>query len=411
MNVVLIKAPSDFLISDRAMPSLGVLYLSAVLKKNGINAEVIDDWCAIDETYGDTKEDTLFGISATSPQYSNALKILDNIKSVNWKTPVIIGGPHAIVKWRDIIKDGWDGICGGDSAEKTILRIIKNIETGRDDFTFQYDLCDGTNIDHIPYPDRKAIDLHSYTYKIRGRNSTTMITSRGCSYGKCAFCSQVWNNVKYHSVEYVIGELKEIKDLGFSALTLFDDNFGAYFSRDKKISEALTKMGFIWRCISRADTILRNKKLLDTMKHSCQEIALGCESGSDEVLKAIDKGMTVDQNKRAIDIIRKAGIKEKVNIVLGLPQESQETLYETDKFLEEIQPDWVDISILSIYPGSEIYDWPKRYDIKFNKDEYLPYKTQPGKYSCGISTSKLSSEEIIEFRNYLEKKYRKREPQ
>ena len=395
MKITLIRLQSKFLISDYAMPSLGILYLSSVLKQHGHQVNVIDD---ITKLVVDGSD--IFGVSCITPQFDSAKEILKLIKSYRPDAWVIAGGPHATVMPQDFLNTGFDQVVVGE-GENAVLKIIM----GCKDKIIEEEYI--KNLDDIPFPDRKAIDLHAYKYKIKDRDSTTIITQRGCPYNKCVFCCKVWNKVRYHSSDYVKKELQEIKNLGFNALTIFDDLFFSYYSRDKEIISELGRLDFLWRCISKTTHVLLNKKNIEhAAENGCVEIALGIESASNIILKNINKGLTVDVHKRAIDLIRKCGIEFKINIVLGLPGESWETIAETDKFLNDTQPDWVDINCLVVYPGTDLWENAEKYGLQIS-DQYLPFKRKTSEYVLNSVPQGLSNEELLKAREYLEKKYRK----
>lgn len=379
------------------MPNLNLLYLAAASERDLVPVDVIDD---PSEDINWEKYDWC-GITSVSSQYNEAIALLKEIKQITPQTHVTLGGSHACALGAELLRDGWDCVVKGE-AENDIANLILSKKKGFVDVGFVKE------IDKLAYPYRLAINLRKYEYNICGRNSTTILSQRSCTYGRCAFCSRVEGSPRHHSTEYVIGELKEIKKLNYSALTFFDSCFFSSEERDGEIIEELGIMGFLWRCIARANHVIKNKEIVELAgKCGCVEVAFGTESGSDTVLKTIRKGTTVEQNLRAFDICRRANIPIKVNIILGLPSESQETMLETERFLEKVQAEWVDINCLSPLPGSDIYNRPEKYDIKFEKDACLPFKMIPEQYKCGISTSKLSSEEIVKFRDYLEKKFRK----
>jgi radical SAM superfamily enzyme YgiQ (UPF0313 family) len=93
-----------------------------------------------------------------------------------------------------------------------------------------------------------------------------------------------------------------------------------------------------------------------------------------------------------------------------LPGESKDTLRETETLLDLVKPYDVDFSILQVMPGSDIYKNPENYDIIIeNKDDCIWYKGIPGKYFCNIKTSNLDSNELIEARDRLEAKFKRKE--
>lgn len=396
MIAALICPPSPFLMDDKAMPPLGIMYLSSVLKSAGHEVVVFDD---INNSRPSGHQCDIYGVSVTTPQYHEALKFLYLIRSENPSAWVVAGGPHATVMPDELLDAGFDQVVCGD-GEEAIVSILNGNKSKTVRYSTQKDLST------LLPPDRKCVDLDKYTYRIGDKRCTTIITQRGCPYGKCAFCSQVWEGVRYVPAQLVESELDEIHDLGFDALTVFDDIFFTYKSRDEQIIRHLGALDFTWRALCRSNITIANRDLIALAgQNGCVEIALGIESAHVDVLKAINKGVTLDDHKKAIDIIRGYGIKAKLNCIVGPPGESPESIEALDRFLASIRPDWVDVTCLSVFPGTGIWNNPSKYDLKFSRD-YLPFKTVPGQYHCSVSTSKMTSGDILMARDMLEKKYR-----
>jgi radical SAM superfamily enzyme YgiQ (UPF0313 family) len=132
------------------------------------------------------------------------------------------------------------------------------------------------------------------------------------------------------------------------------------------------------------------------------------ESGSDTILRGINKAETTDQMRAAIALCKDRGLYVKAFFIVGLPGESAETLAETDQFLREVQLDDIDCKIFQPYPGSPIYDHKERYDIDWDVTplEYSFYKGRPGEYYGNIRTSKLTSQDIVDAWKYFEETYK-----
>jgi radical SAM superfamily enzyme YgiQ (UPF0313 family) len=181
------------------------------------------------------------------------------------------------------------------------------------------------------------------------------------------------------------------------------------------ICEKLGELGDItWRGF--VVTAKFDEELARACKRSgCYEIASGIESGSPSILRRIRKPATVGINRRFIQTAKRAGLRVKAFMIVGLAGESWDTIRETDQFLEDLRregcaPDDVDFSILQIYPGSPFYQ--NLQDIVF-KDisehyEKAYYKSAPGVYEdlVQIRTAAMSAAELLATRNYLENKYK-----
>ncbi|GAH81749.1 unnamed protein product, partial [marine sediment metagenome] len=144
-------------------------------------------------------------------------------------------------------------------------------------------------------------------------------------------------------------------------------------------------------------------------KSGCKEIGIGVETGSQKILDIVNKGTTVEQNTKTIELARQYGVRSKAFIIVGLPSESKETIAETEQFIEKTKPDDIDATIYVPYPNTPIINNPEKYDIKFNESDLKKawFKGVPGKYSSMISTSNLSAEEIVEARDRIEKRFKR----
>lgn len=235
--------------------------------------------------------------------------------------------------------------------------------------------------------------------------------SRGCSWGKCAFCCQYWtigSRVRYRSAQNIVDELAQVKEkYGISGAMFFDDEFLSNKKRLKEFCKLVKPLDIKWRCLSRVESI--DDKIVPIMADAgCVEIAVGIESADQKILDNINKHIDIIKAEKACEIIKNNGIDLKELFIIGLPGESKESIQKIDEFVERTQPYDIDFTVLSVFPGSSIWNNPKNYDIKFNKECKAWYKGIPGHYEsiCKVSTSSLSFEELVEARNMLEKKYK-----
>lgn len=402
MRITLINPDSPGLIDPKVFPPLGILYLSAVLKKADHYVEVIDlagKGCTLPNLdYAD-----ITGITATTPQFPLAVELYWKLREEGFDN-IIIGGPHATIDPQSCLRVGFDHVIIGE-GELAIEHLAANLQYCKDHNTLTLPFVE--TLDLFPFPDREAIDLKSYHYKLNGRKCTNIISSRGCPYS-CAFCVKNWGKkVRYRSSKNVLKEAAFLKKTyGYKALMFYDDEMLLWQKRDFKIFEGLHNYGMIFRCFSRVDMV--TKGLLQQLKNwGCAQICFGVESGSDTILKNINKGFTIKQAKKTLKWCHEVGLSVKTFIIVGLPGETPETLQETEQFLEESQPDDMDFTVLTVYPTTNIYENPERFDLNFRYQPGEWYKTAPGNYHTTVSTKALTSEEILETRNYFEQRFKK----
>lgn len=372
--ITLVHPGSPFLVDAGLMPPLGVMYLAAVLKKAGIQAQVIDAGLGESIPEGD-----IF-ITATTPQLVQALELQRDAYTA-------IGGPLATTTPG---MTGFSLVVTGE-AEDAIIHIVKQRPTG----VLRANRI--STLDELPFPDRTT--AHKYKYHVSGKKAAAMITSRGCT-GRCAFCCRavLGGSVSLRSAQNVLAEAAEVKSLGFGAIQFYDDSIAISKKRLEDITDGLGKLGLIWRCMIRADQT--DLELFKRMAATgCTELIIGVESGSQRILDIINKKETVEQQKQAVLNARKAGIKVKVSLVVGLPGEDWESINQSIKFIEETRPEYLDANILSVYRGSDIFAHPEKYDITFNRvASWFKGNVDP---KSTVSTSKMNTYEIEQARKLL----------
>ncbi len=413
-SVALINLPSPFLINDEVMPPLGLMYLSSYLKSKGIKTEIID-FATRDVHESDLKGYDIYAYTSTTPQYPYAISP-KWIKKLNPESTVVIGGAHAMSFGKQCRSDGFDCVVSGE-GENALLYISKFVESKK---KINNKLCgiikskQISDIDSIPFPDRNFKGFKKYIYKINGKLSTTMITSRGCPFN-CYFCCKTWQGVRLRSSYNIIKEVETIKNMGFEGVMFYDDTFTIDKNRTLDICEGMKKFDMIWRCFIHANTV--DKKLLETMHNSgCREVGIGVESGSLKILKTINKKIDLNKVIQICDWCHEIGLKIKTFLIIGLPGESIDTINETIKFLKTATPDNFDYSIYTPFPNTKIWDKKEEnsesFDILFDKNtldyEKMFYKGMSGKYKAQISTSLLTSEEIEKYRDYVDIEIRKK---
>jgi len=410
MNISLINPPSPFLINQKVYPPLGVLYLAAMLREKGFNVRVTDLGA-----FHNWKEElsklraAIFGITANTAQFKHVQTILKKLKENNPNSIFIAGGVHPTAFPKKCLALGFDSVIVGE-GEGAIGYAVKKIEQNKQlEKIIQFSYI--KNIDTIPFPARDLIPIKEYRFEIARKNSTTMMTSRGCPYN-CAFCTKgTWGRItRFRSAANVIAEAKELREkFGYERIMFFDDIFTLRRERLYKICQGLRELGILWRCFIRADAI--DKEMLEKMYGcGCVEVGIGVESGSQKILDNVHKGTTVAMNSNAVKLCKEIGVKVKAFLLVGLPGETPETLRETKQWLIENRPDKYDLSIYMPYAQSEIWNNCNGLDIRFDKDKIRGawYKGKEGRYHSYVSTKELSAEEILHFRNETVKELGKR---
>jgi len=184
-------------------------------------------------------------------------------------------------------------------------------------------------------------------------------TGRGCP-GRCTFClwPQTIGGRRYRTRTpgSVLDEMRRAKDMFPEVKEFFfdDDTFTAKLDRVEEIARGLKNLDITWSSSTRANV---PEKTLRIMKESgLRCLMVGIESGSDKILKNIKKGITTSQARRFMRICRDLKISTHATFVLGLPGETKDTIKQTISFVKELDPETIQVSIASPYPGTELYE-------------------------------------------------------
>ncbi len=396
MKVTLISPPSPFLIDQKAFPPLGLLYVAGFLEQNGIDiivADLADKETELENALESYIDSNIYGITSTSPQYPQALKILKILRRRNPKARVVIGGAFPSSLPDKCIHDGFDFVIAGE-GEKAMLKLITNIEKEYSPSIIRASYIQ--ELDTIPIPARHLVDIRSFSYNIDDGQGTTLITSRGCPY-ECSFCSkEVWRRgTRFHSTDHVITELEHIiNKYEFKHFLFLDDTITIRRKRLLELCSRMETLDIKWRCYARTTTT--REMLIAMKKAGCVEIGVGVESGSQKILDIADKQETVEQNAAFVELCKQVGITANVFIMIGLPGETYETVEETRRWMERVRPDKFGFNIFMPYAGTPVYKNPDRYDIQIFEvpEEKSWVKGRQGEYESFVATNALSRNEI-----------------
>lgn len=239
------------------------------------------------------------------------------------------------------------------------------------------------NLDKLPFPSRHLIK-HTERYynpKLKGRPTTTMLTTRQC-HGKCLFCIPAAYNFareiewkKYHNVKppvrersprNIFEEFKLVKKQGYKSVAIMDDNFmgaptSGYKDRIIKICELIKPLKMEWGVLARADQ-LQDEKVLQKMKDSgCVYVDIGVESFDKKVLDYVRKGINPGDQINAIMLLKKVGIEPKINILLGAsPLQNERDIRWTVEVIKILDIDFVSFGIVAPHPAIDFYKIVKK---------------------------------------------------
>jgi radical SAM superfamily enzyme YgiQ (UPF0313 family) len=240
-------------------------------------------------------------------------------------------------------KKGLEGVSGIGWRRNGEV-IISKPQTLKEDF------------EKLPFPARHLLpnDLYHAVMSKR-KNYTIMITSKGCN-SKCTFCHIHGIPLSFRSEEQVVEEMAECySKFAIREMDFFDPSFTMSKGRVLKICDGIIKKGIDihWACRARVDQV--DEELLYQMhKAGCRRILYGIESGVNENLKKMQKGIVTDQARQTVKLTKKSGIVALGFFMLGVPGETLETLRRTIKYSREIGVDYAQYHRTMAKPNTEL---------------------------------------------------------
>ncbi|HAL55078.1 MAG TPA: radical SAM protein [Bacteroidetes bacterium] len=222
------------------------------------------------------------------------------------------------------------------------------------------------HLDSLPLPAWDLVDFDSYRKRWMSRHgfySLNMVTTRGCPF-HCNWCAKPIYGQVYHSrsPENVVEEMKHLRRLAHpDHLWFTDDIFGLQPRWIAKFDEVVNHEGakIPFKCLSRADLLLREENIEHLRSAGCQTVWMGAESGSQKILDAMEKGTTVEQIYKATGLLRAAGIRVGFFLQYGYPGERKNDIEQTLHMVKECRPDEIGISVSYPLPGTKFFNLVK----------------------------------------------------
>jgi anaerobic magnesium-protoporphyrin IX monomethyl ester cyclase len=218
------------------------------------------------------------------------------------------------------------------------------------------------DLDSLPPPAWDLVDITPYqkAWKKHGRFSVNMATTRGCPY-KCNWCAKpiYGNRYNSHSPAAKAAELEWlVRNFGAEHIWFGDDIFGLKPGWVQAFADELEARGLRipFKIQSRADLLLDGDTVAALARAGCEEVWMGAESGSQKILDAMDKGITVDQIKASRELLRKHNIRAAFFLQFGYLGETWEDIQSTMDMLLEAMPDDIGVSVSYPLPGTGFYE-------------------------------------------------------
>jgi len=351
---------------ERESPSLGTSYLTSYLRKFGDfnDITILNAGQSLKANF--LKNFDVIGISSVTQNFDVARQAAAEAKKE--ADPFVLVGGHHITALSNNLTENMDVAVLGE-GEQTTLELVQALEknclnlskikgvayksSGHLKVTPKRELI--KPLDKIPFPARDLLHLSSHFVH--------MLSSRGCPY-KCVFCSSssFWKTTRFFSASYVVDEVSEIlakykpKRVNFA-----DDLFIADKLRLRKIKHLIQAEGLHreveFHCTARANLV--NHEVASLLKSmNVRNVSMGLESGSNRILQSL-KGtsVSVEQNEKAIKILKRHGLNVSGSFIIGSPTETREEILQTYKFIQRTRLDGGDTYVLLPFPGTKVWEY------------------------------------------------------
>jgi len=369
-------------------PPLGTLCAASLMRKHGYRVYLFDTMFATDAS------ESLVPIDLIRPDffviYDDGFNYLTKMCLTNMREAafnmcklakergcvVIVSSSDSTDHYEEYLNEGADFVIIGE-AEQTLLDLVNRLKNGSGDPSGIQGIAYLDNgktvknasrpvlkdLDNLPLPAWDLIDMDLYRNawaKSAGYFSLNVVTTRGCPF-KCNWCAKPIYGNRYNSrsPQNVVQEIKMLKhDYGIDHIWFCDDIFGLKPGWVAEFSGLLKreKLSIRFKIQSRADLLTEPDIVGALAEAGCENVWIGAESGSQKILDAMDKGITVQQIEQATLNMKAHGIKPSFFIQFGYPGEEKEDIEQTINIINRLLPFEIGISVSYPLPGTLFYE-------------------------------------------------------
>ena len=350
-------------------------------------------------------------IHTSTPSLRNDCKVAEAIKARRPGTTIGFVGAHAAVLPTDTLKAStaidWVGrkefdftckeVCEGRPLESVAGLSFR--KDGRIQHNPERELI--ANMDALPWVAdvyKRDLDIEKYFIGYLLHPYVSLYTGRGCP-AQCTFClwPQTIGGHKYRvrSASNVAAEMAHMKQIFPQVREFFfdDDTFTANLPRAREIARHLAPLGLTWSCNSRANLDVDTIRFLKDC--GLRLFLVGYESGNDDILRRIKKGVTTDEMRAFTRACNQAGVVIHGTFILGLPVETPETVEQTLRFAQELDVFSIQVSLAAPYPGTELYEMARQ-NGWFSKKDKTDIVHGDGFQQSTLEYPGLSKEQIFD---------------
>lgn len=356
---------------------LGLLYVAATARAAGHEVRVLDLQADPDEQRFEDAvrrwRPTVLGLSSTSPSFRAALRLAERAKQLDPDLLVVKGGVHeTYCAEHTLAHVPQIDICLGGEADLTFPALLAALpasadlaripgarwrEEGR--VMTSAARAEPVDLDRLPLPARDLLETSDfYDFAVFGGLRTTQVqTMRGCPFA-CSFCNQRARNPSVRSIEAVVDELRLLRDSGYRAVFFDDPTFTVDRRRTQALAGAIrdADLGVAFGCQTRSELV--TPELLDQLATAgFTFISFGLETTDEKSLAAFGKTRSQVRHltaaRAATRGCRDAGIRSCLNLIVGFPEETTQSLLHTLTTAADLDPDFVSLSALALYPHQD----------------------------------------------------------
>ncbi len=376
--------------SKTGFPYVGLAYIQSYMKHRfgkNISIKTLDlsrkSFSDIHQILSNERPD-LLGISCMTFTRSESFCIAKIAKEINRNTITVFGGHHCQYLWEqvlthypqvDYIVHGEGELIFGDLVQTLFFGDMQNLIKVKG-ISFRMDnspVFNGpaqavSDIDILPPPDYEDFEMSRYrddewiAMEFKSQIALQVYSSRGCPH-MCYFCCdgqsrRIWRS---RAIEKVIEEIiYYMERYNTNYFHLSDDTFTVNRRRVLDFCASLidSNLNLKWDIRARSENL--DKEILSALKKAgCLRINIGIESGSQKILKNMNKKQDIEKAIDVIHMARDMGLIITINILIGYPGEDDSTIDETLRFIRKARPHGIASNILMVFPGAEVYNYAK----------------------------------------------------
>jgi radical SAM PhpK family P-methyltransferase len=369
------------------LPHLGSAYLKSFLKRRGFDAEIVNSFTYGKQRLRELLSTTPYSVAITTTFYVDntpITEIVEFIKQHSPDTKVIVGGPHIYnlstteeAKTLDFIFQsmGADIYIHDSQGELTLSQVLGELRKGSGAELSKVPnlsyTSNGQTFQRTPRNiENNDMNENAVNWELFGPNFYTPTvqtrTARSCAFS-CSFCKYpaMAGPLNLTSLEILERELNFFDEAGVKNVVFIDDTFNVPLTRFKEICRMMikNKYRFDWysffRCANTDDQVF------DLMAESgCRGVFLGIESGDQGILKDMNKFAVLDRYKHGMRMLRERNITTFASIIVGFPGETEESVKNTMRFLEENSPTFYRAELYYHYTNVPIHQRAKEFGIR-----------------------------------------------